>query len=261
MLLYPHQAAMLDEWENHDSFMVVSKTGTGKTASAMLPILKNRLNAIAVYPTNELVRDQVTSVKELAEKEGIRAYEWTLDTTPEEYSDSEVLLVHVDSLRLRDWRKKLRLHTNGDALQHLLGLADKPRIIFTNPDIVFLIFAMRYKPEALASLQQYRTLVLDEFHLYTGVELAHGLMMVHLGRSLGTFEKVVLLTATPEPEVEKLLKKLLNPLMLINMNAETARRTVKERMAVNRVDLVPVHTRRQDIVETALHEVLAREKE
>jgi CRISPR-associated helicase Cas3 len=261
MLLYPHQAKMLDEWQNHDSFMLVSKTGTGKTASAMLPILKNRLNAIAVYPTNELVKDQVTSVKELAEKEGIRAREWAPDTTPEEYSDAEALLVHVDSMKLRDWRKRLRLRTNGDALQHLLGLADKPRIIFTNPDIMFLIFALRYKPEALASLQQYTTLVMDEFHLYTGVELAHALMMVHLGRSLGTFKKVVLLTATPEPEAEKLLKKLLNPLKLIDMNARTDCRPVDQRTAVDRVDLVPVHTRRQDIVETALREVLTREKE
>jgi CRISPR-associated helicase Cas3 len=262
MKLYPHQAAMLDDWEDHDSFMVVSKTGTGKTASAMLPILKNRLNAIAVYPTNELVRDQVTSVKELAEREGIRVREWTPDTVPEEFSKAEVVLIHIDSQRLRDWRKdRPRFRTNGDALQHLLGLVDKPRIVFTNPDIIFLIFALRYKSEALASLQQYRTLVLDEFHLYTGVELAHALMMVHLGRSLATFQKIVLLTATPEQEVEELLEKLLNPLKLIDMNAGTSRRAVKERMAVDRVALVPVHASRRDIVEVALREVLAREQE
>ncbi len=261
MRLYPHQAAMLDDWEDHNSFMVVSKTGTGKTASAMLPILKNQLNAIAVYPTNELVRDQVTSVKELAKKEGIRAREWTPDTAPEEFSDAEVIFVHVDSLKLHEWRKKWRLRTNGDVLQILLGEPAQPRVIFTNPDIIFLIFALRYKAEALASLQQYTTLVLDEFHLYTGVELAHALMMVHLGRSVDTFEKVVLLTATPEPEVKELLGKLLKSLKLIDMNAETSRRAVDERMAVDRVEIVPVHADRQDIVEIALREVLAREQE
>ena len=252
---------MLDDWENHDSFMVVSKTGTGKTASAMLPILKNRLNAIAVYPTNELVRDQVTSVKGLAKKEGIKVREWTPDTAPEEYSGAEVILVHVDSLKLNEWRKKWRLRTNGDVLQILLGEPGQPRVIFTNPDIIFLIFALRYKSETLASLQQYGTLVLDEFHLYTGVELAHALMMVHLGRSLDTFKKVVLLTATPEPEVKELLEKLLDPLKLIHMNAETPRRAVDERIAVDRVDLVPVHANRRDIVEIALREVLTREQE
>jgi CRISPR-associated endonuclease/helicase Cas3 len=262
MRLYPHQAAMLDDWENHDSFMVVSKTGTGKTASAMLPILKNRLNAIAVYPTNELVRDQVTSVEELAEKEGITAHEWTPDTAPEEFSKADIALIHIDSQRLRDWREdRPQFRTNSDALQHLLGMVDKPRIVFTNPDIIFLIFALRYKAEALASLQQYGTLVLDEFHLYTGVEFAHALMMVHLGRSLDTFKKVVLLTATPEPEVKELLEKLLKPLKLIDMNARTPHRRVQERKAVHRVDLVPVYASRRDIVEIALQEVLAREQE
>jgi len=261
MRLYPHQAAMLDDWESHDSFMVVSKTGTGKTASAMLPILKNRLNAIAVYPTNELVKDQVASVKDLAAREGIGVHEWTPDNKPEEFSDAEVVLVHVDSLKLNKWRKKWHLRTNGDVLQILLGEPGQPRIIFTNPDIVFLIFAFRYKSEALAGLQQYGTLVLDEFHLYTGVELAHALMMVHLGRSLDTFKKIVLLTATPEPEVEVLLTRLLNPLKLIDMNIGTSRQKVDERMAVDRVDIIPVHANRRDIVEIALREVLAREQE
>lgn len=262
MRLYPHQAVVLDEWESHDSFMVVSKTGTGKTASAMLPILKNRLNAIAVYPTNELVKDQVTSVKELAEKEGIAAHEWMPGTSSEEFSKADVVLIHIDSQKLRDWRKsRPQFRTNGDAIQHLLGMIDKPRIVFTNPDIIFLIFALRYKSETLASLQQYGTLVLDEFHLYTGVELAHALMMVHLGRSLDTFKKVVLLTATPEPQVKELLEKLLNPLKLIDTNVETVRQVVDERMAVDGVRLVPVHANRRDIVEIALQEVLAREQE
>lgn len=243
--------------------MVVSKTGTGKTASAMLPVLKNRLNAIAVYPTNELVKDQVRSVKELAEREGMKALEWTPDTLPEEYSDPEVdvLLLHIDSQSLRSRREKLGLRSNGEALQYLLGLVDKPRIVFTNPDIIFLIFALRYKTESLASLQQYKTLILDEFHLYAGVELAHALMMIHLGRKLGAFTKVALLTATPEAEVEKLLKQLLHPVKVVDMSARTQRREVDKRTAVHRVDLVPIRTGRRDIVENALREVLAREKE
>jgi hypothetical protein len=110
-------------------------------------------------------------------------------------------------------------------------------------------------------LQQYGTLMLDEFHLYTGVELAHALMMVHLGRSLETFKKVVLLTATPEPEVKEILEELLKPLKLIDMNTGTPRRAVDERMAVDRVDLVPVRASRRDIVEIALREVLLREQE
>ena len=262
MRLYPHQASMLDEWENHDSFMVVSKTGTGKTASAMLPILKDRRSAVAVYPTNSLVKDQVKSVKDLAEKEGTNAHEWTPDTTKKERLEADILLQHIDSNSLREWREHYSMRSNGDALQQLIGQMDSPRIIFTNPDIVFMIFALRYKTEALASLQQYGTLVLDEFHLYTGVELAHALMMIHLGRSLGgTFEKVILLTATPEPEAEKLLKQLLNPVKKIDMDSETQRSIVDKRTAVHRVDLIPVLTSRRNVVETALKELFTREEE
>lgn len=262
MQLYPHQATMLDEWEDHDSFMVVSKTGTGKTASAMLPILKNRLSAVAVYPTNSLVKDQVKSVRELAEKEGINAHEWTPDTTKKERLEADVLLQHIDSNSLREWRESQGMRSNGDALQQLIGRIDSPRIIFTNPDIIFLIFALRYRSESLASLQQYGTLVLDEFHLYTGVELAHALMMIHLGRRLGgTFKKVVLLTATPEPEVEELLKQLLNPVKKIDMDTETQRSIVDNRTAVHRVDLIPVLTGRHNVVETALNELFTREEE
>lgn len=264
MRLYPHQAAMLDEWENHDSFMVVSKTGTGKTASAMLPILKDKLSAVAVYPTNSLVKDQVKSVRELAEKEGINAHEWTPETTKVERLEADILLQHIDGNSLREWRERQRprMRSNGDALQQLIGQMDSPRIIFTNPDIIFLIFALRYKAEALASLQQYGTLVLDEFHLYTGVELAHALMMIYLGRSLGgTFKKVVLLTATPEPEAEELLEQLLNPVKKIDMDTKTQRPVVDKRTAVHRVDLIPVLTGRHNVVETALNELFTREEE
>lgn len=48
----------------------------------------------------------------------------------------------------------------------------KTKVFFTKPDILFLIFAFRYRGEALAALQGYRTLVVDEFHLYQGVEFA-----------------------------------------------------------------------------------------
>jgi superfamily II DNA or RNA helicase len=33
--IYPHQAVMLDEWERHETFLLVTKTGTGKTIGAV----------------------------------------------------------------------------------------------------------------------------------------------------------------------------------------------------------------------------------
>ena len=60
--LYPHQAVMLDEWEKHKTFLLETKTGTGKTIGAVMPLLKRKQRAILIYPTNELIRDQVTSI-------------------------------------------------------------------------------------------------------------------------------------------------------------------------------------------------------
>jgi ATP-dependent helicase YprA (DUF1998 family) len=60
--MYPHQALMLDEWEGHKTFLLITKTGTGKTIGAVMPLLKKKERAILVYPTTELVRDQVRSI-------------------------------------------------------------------------------------------------------------------------------------------------------------------------------------------------------
>ena len=43
--LYPHQAAVLDEWANHKTFLLETKTGTGKTIGAVMPLLKRKERA------------------------------------------------------------------------------------------------------------------------------------------------------------------------------------------------------------------------
>jgi superfamily II DNA or RNA helicase len=52
---YPHQVEMADAWDNESTILLTAKTGTGKTRSAMLPVLKRNDWAVAVYPTNELL--------------------------------------------------------------------------------------------------------------------------------------------------------------------------------------------------------------
>ncbi|MBI4526892.1 MAG: hypothetical protein HY695_24110 [Deltaproteobacteria bacterium] len=41
---------------------------------------------------------------------------------------------------------------------------DKPKMIFTNPDILFLILGLQYNAEPFETLRRYQTLILDEFH-------------------------------------------------------------------------------------------------
>lgn len=250
-LLYPHQAVMLDAWEDQKSFILVAKTGTGKTMAAVLPVLKYRQRAICVYPTNELIRDQVRSIAGIAEREGLRICIQTPDTSKQEYASADVILVHIDAPVLEVWCKKHHWREKWRALRELLE-PDKPKIVLTNPDILFLIFALRYHAEPLAALSGYHALIVDEFHLYSGVELAHALFMLHLGRSLGDFDKIVLLSATPAPDVSEYLDRLLENPLRVDASVKCAYPVVGERQAVDRVEVIP-WAAGQDVVETAVN--------
>ncbi|TEB11494.1 DEAD/DEAH box helicase [Pelotomaculum sp. FP] len=259
MPLYHHQAVMLDEWTNHSTFLVGTKTGTGKTAAAVLPILKYKESAIMVYPTNELIRNQVAGVVNIARLEGLNPCIYEPETTKEEFGKADVLLVHIDAAALEKWGREKGWGNKWKVLNRLLE-NNKTKIIFTNPDILFLIFALRYRGEVLASLQGYRTLVVDEFHLYQGVEFAHALFMVHLARHMGMFERVVLLSATPDPEVKKTVRRFFAPLE-IDLSTRSRYVNKGKRKAVHEVEII-LCSAGTDPVETAVNTILSlRERE
>ncbi len=240
----------MDEWDKHETFLLVTKTGTGKTIGAVMPLLKRKERAILVYPTNELIRDQVTSIARIAEFEGLKPCILTPDTTNEELTRADVVLVHIDAAALSEWDKKKHLGGKWAALKRLL-VADRPvKLILTNPDILFLIFALRYRAEPLAALQAYTNLIVDEFHLYQGVEFAHALFMIHLARNLGMFTRVMLLSATPAPEVGAFLDQTVAP-FVIHGNVSICHPVTAERTATHRVEVRPVLIQ-QDVVETAV---------
>jgi CRISPR-associated helicase Cas3 len=241
LALYPHQAVILDEWEKHNTFLLVTKTGTGKTIASVLPLLLNALHdgqaarALAVYPTNALVGDQIRSIADVARRLGLRPCVLTPETRGD-ISRSDVVLVHVDADSLDGWVRALNARSKSDALRYLLEADTRCKIVLTNPDSLFLILAMRFNPEAMAALQAYKTLIVDEFHLYQGVELAHALFMIHFARSLGAFRRTLLLSATPHPETLDTLRELLDPL-LVDTSSSSSRRVVGERRAVHSITL------------------------
>lgn len=248
--LYPHQAFMLDEWERHDTFLLITKTGTGKTVGAILPVLKNGERAICVYPTNELIRDQVRNIKNIAESEGLEVCLQTTETTSEEYASANLVLVQIDANILDSWRRKRHWRNKWRALRELLE-ADKPKIILTNPDILFLIFSLKYDAEALAALSGYRTLILDEFHLYSGVELTHALFMLHLSRCVGIFKKILLLSATPAKEVKDQIERILDNPIQVDETVTCSHEIVDEWQAVQSVKINPIQSG-SDVIETAV---------
>lgn len=244
--IYPHQAAMLDNWAQHEALLLTSKTGSGKTAAWMMAYLVHQhlpseQNVVCVYPTNELIKDQERSIYDLiVNKQGLSCHVWSSDDAG--YAPVDVELVRIDANTLDQycaaWRT-IGVRTKGQALLRLLQ-TDRPKIILTNPDTLFLLFALRYSQsaDAVGALQGYRTVVFDEFHQYTGIELAHALFMVHMARELNTFKRVVLLSATPHPQVKDYVDRLLSP-YTIDASTPTTYPIAGSRTVTHELDFQP----------------------
>ena len=134
--LYPHQAVMLDEWDSHDAFLLVTKTGSGKTIASALPVVLNRRRredncAVFAYPTNELIRDQERSIAALLERMGVKYRVWTPESANEKIGDEEIVLVRVDAGILEEFGRIWRKRRKADVLERLLQ-ADKPKLLLIN---------------------------------------------------------------------------------------------------------------------------------
>ncbi len=256
--LYLHQAAMWEGWQKNPTMLLAAKTGTGKTRAAMLPVLKRGEWAVAVYPTNELVRDQLRAVEKFATEEGVAPLVWTPETWPDRalsYGRAEHVLVPLDGFLLDHWQEVMHCKSRGETVRRLLD-PDKPKIVFTNPDILFLILSLQYHAEPFEALRRYETLIIDEFHLYQGVELAHAFAMVALARGFGIFRRLIFLSATPHPEVRTLLDQAFAP-ALIDTRADAAIPTQAWRTAVHSVEVTPVQVAGQDPVEVLVSQIAA----
>jgi CRISPR-associated helicase Cas3 len=263
---------MLDEWEKHEAFLLLTKTGSGKTAAAALPFLLRtkkpdfREGVVFVYPTNALIEDQERSIRQLAEAERVAVATLTPETARAKYGAEQVVLVRVDAERLEafarvyGFRKPDGSKDKGRALAEVLRL-DKPKIVLINPDILYLIYTLAYRhsAESVATLQAYQTLVFDEFHLYGGVELAHALFLIHLARALHTFKRVLLLSATPDAQTREWIERLLKP-YVIDSRTTTSHPITGERQVAHPINLQCVN-RGTDVVKTVGEQILAlREK-
>lgn len=179
-------------------------TGMGKTAVAVLAALENNpKTAIMVYPTNELIRNQAQSIRKTCERIGL--------------NDPQIVTVYSSEL----WK----LMTEEDYSTKGYALRDKlypPRFgqakfVLTNPDTLHLILRLRYggkarygrgAAEVLKHLPTYSTLVIDEFHYYERRELSSIYFDLALARYFGAFERILLMTATPNTRIAERLDLL-----------------------------------------------------
>ena len=165
-------------------------TGDGKSLAAYLPALLDNQRILAMYPTNELIRDQ---------REQISSYcaQFRRGTTPG----------CMFSERLYDLRAELDLGNQAGAIEFL---AEGHEVLLTNPDIFNLIANFKYmgehqNPDRLLQtlLEYYDVFLFDEFHIYDVSQvlsvLTAMLYIIEQSRGLRPRKKFVFLSATPNP--------------------------------------------------------------
>jgi len=141
--LYRYQYEAFKKIKEGNDVVIISGTGTGKTEAFLLPVLSELLNCedklcIILYPTKALARDQYERIKIYVNDLGIDVEVYDGDT-PE----------HV---RRRIYEKP-------------------PSILITNPDM--LHFALMYVSKFKEIVSHVGYVVLDDFHMYSGVLGVH----------------------------------------------------------------------------------------
>src|SRR5436305_10580833 len=153
--LLQHQAETLDAYNHPDVDVIINTamTGDGKSLAAYLPAFQQQHKVVAMYPTNELIKDQGFALLGYQQRLGIRLPRY--DTM---YSEkiTQLMREHDNTVRLEEVRKLLK--RNG--------------ILLTNPDLIHLIMSHQYgwdfmrKELAVIAGVNFDYFLFDEFHVF-----------------------------------------------------------------------------------------------
>lgn len=206
---YEHQVSMRDIIENKDEFVAMNTTitGGGKTFSYAVPVMREDMTSIIVFPTNALTSDQYRSISELASKY---------------FPQKDVYIRKLTADHMQDRREKKRKQTdvspstmkNSQQIQRALDNANKnkgPSFILTNPDVLLGILRGRYGSQSRQKVELADILVVDEFH-HAKPKGQNSLIfsmdeMYHRKDERCKLKKFVFLSATPDEKVEAQLSE------------------------------------------------------
>ena len=185
---------------NVDVVFNTAMTGDGKSLAAYLPALTEGKAILAMYPTNELIKDQERQVQGYCQQFA-----------------QHIVCDNMFSESLSELRTELTdLRGQKAAIEHL---ALKNPILLTNPDIFNLIANFQYlnpeyeNPDQLVQhiIDYYDLFVFDEFHIYDVSQvvsvLTTMLYFIEQGRGKLGHKKFVFLSATPNPLLLNCLEK------------------------------------------------------
>ena len=168
-------------------------TGDGKSLAAYLGVLQGNTEAIALYPTNELARDQENQIRKYVE-----------DFQPR----SEPRMARLNSA-------ELELYAENEGIKKSAAIAthgSQREILITNPDIFHYLHRGAYlmpkdSPDKLWGRidKDFNLFIFDEFHVFSAPQIASVLNTMLLIHLTNRRKKFLFLSATPD---EQLLEKL-----------------------------------------------------
>ena len=179
-------------------------TGDGKSLAAYLRAMTGKTYTLAMYPTNELARDQERQLQEYKEqfqpKHEPQIYRLT-GTTLEEF-------VTTNNLPSKQ--------------QGIIDRVDNSEILLTNPDIFHYIHDFRYlrrdpkKPSRGENADKlfrkideaYKLFIFDEFHIFSSPQIASVLnALLLIKHTTSTKRKFLFLSATPSDLLQGFLSR------------------------------------------------------
>ena len=215
--IYVHQAATIDAYDSGKNVLLCTKTGSGKTAAALFPLIKNKHSAVFVYPTNALIKNQVINIYKtltgiLNKKVYVRNVSlMDISLNPEPCSNpaNADVCLHIIN---REVLEAEGYSHRGEIIQSILHDPAKQTIVLTNPDTLFAMLSLSYREHlnVVRALERYKAIVIDEFHIYYGVQLANIIFMIKFAEKLipNAFQKKIFLSATSKKDIEQLLVDL-----------------------------------------------------
>ena len=172
-------------------------TGDGKSLAAFLAAVTNRTYTLAMYPTNELARDQEKQVR------GYKA-QFKPEHDPQIYRLNAAILEEF-----------IATNKLSSKLAGLCDRADNSEILLTNPDIFHYIHDFRYlrrnkegkgdNPDRLFAKidDNYKLFIFDEFHIFSSPQIASVINAILLIKHTLPGKKFLFLSATPNELLEE----------------------------------------------------------
>jgi CRISPR-associated endonuclease/helicase Cas3 len=188
---------------NVDVVFNTAMTGDGKSLAAYLKVMTGRNYTLAMYPTNELARDQERQVKDYKDK-----FQPKYD--PQIY--------RLTGAILEDFVETQNLPSKQ---QGIIDRVDNSEILLTNPDIFHYIHSFRYlrrnpknknKGDNADKLfrkidEAYKLFIFDEFHVFSSPQIASVMNSILLMKHTSVNKKFLFLSATPNEALQDFLYK------------------------------------------------------